>query len=66
MRKILLVHIGLRGSVLISNESSVVASYQWHAMEGVFPDVFSATHSSGSWYLYVMHNSIVNIAFFLY
>ena len=41
--------LGLRGSVLISNKSSIVASYQWQAMEGVDPDVFSATHSSGSW-----------------
>jgi hypothetical protein len=54
VRKILLVHVGLRGSVLISNESSVVASYQWHAMEGVFPDIFSATHSSGSWHLLII------------
>ena len=49
MKKILIV--GLRGSVLISNQSSVEAPYQWHAMEGVDPDVFSATNSSGSCYL---------------
>ena len=46
MKKTLLV--GLRGSVRIANKNSVVASYQWHAMEGVDTNVFSATLSSGS------------------
>ena len=46
-----MILLGLRGSVRITNNHSVAVSYQWCAMEGVDPDIFSATHPSGSWLL---------------
>lgn len=38
---------GLRGSVVVTNEHSVSASFQWHAREGVDTNVFFMMHPSG-------------------
>ena len=38
---------GLHGSVLVTNEHSVPAHFQWHAKEGVETDTFFVMHPTG-------------------
>ena len=40
-------HPGLHGSVLVTNEHSVSAHFQWHAREGVETDTFFVMYPTG-------------------